>query len=127
MFFKDALVRPAKIKSDDDLDAVFVAFGNHFPQHIFLHVGIGIMVFQLGRVKSHDTSGVDDQGIGGVVHQVIDQGAGIKCRSLIGGEVGLDHPEVIGFPPGDTVRPMDVVGLGLRAIDGQEQTNEGEK
>src|SRR5690606_6454910 len=64
MLFEDALVCSAKVKPDDDFDTVCVAFGNHIPQHIVLHIGIGVILLHLGGIKSHNAAGVNDQGIG---------------------------------------------------------------
>jgi hypothetical protein len=104
MFFQDAFMSPAEIEPDHYADAILMAFPDHIAEHIILQVGIGILVFQLCGIEGHDPACIDQECIGGKKLQVGKQGIRIE-GGFVGRQIGLDQPEVIGFPPEEGIRP----------------------
>ena len=89
----------AEIESYDNADAGVVALLNDIAEHVGLHVGVGVLAIEFGRIERHDSSGVDDECIRRKVLQVSNKRVGTE-RGFIGRKIRLDHAKVVGFPPG---------------------------
>src|SRR5690606_20419783 len=106
-----------------------MAFGDDIAEHVFLHVGVGVVVLEFSGIERHDATRVDDERVGGKSFEVSDERIGIESSRLIGGEVGLDDTQVVRLPPGYIVWPCHAHWCGglLGSTAREEEKEEKEE
>src|SRR5688572_25915449 len=67
---KNTFMHPAEVEPYDNFYILLMAFTYHIAQHIVFHIRVGIMKGQFSGIKSHYSTGIDDNRVGRIIYEI---------------------------------------------------------